>query len=73
METIPLCRCHNVLMLWKTDKRKKNGGYWTCHVKLQERWRKYSNSLNGYYKRRKWKLLKERKVLLQKLEELYVE
>ncbi len=56
-ENRPLCKCHKYPKIWRTDKRKKSGGFWTC-------------DLNRQISRRRWRLKDMRFRIVNKLEEL---
>jgi hypothetical protein len=68
----PICKCHDYPMLWKTDSRRKKGGYWICHINEKDRERDRNMDVFRQIYKRKWQLRLLRKRIVQQLEELNV-
>lgn len=71
-ENIPICKCHNELMMWDKDNRLRLNGRWKCKEKNRQSSRKYrkNNPIKIYIYHRKYDLYKIRKNIIQQLEEL---
>ena len=69
-KNIPLCKCHNIEMLWHKKNDRKRGGSWQCRVKAAKCRRDRENSPQGWVIKRKYTLNKMRENIINQLEEL---
>lgn len=70
IENPPICKCHQVEMLWHKKNDRKSGGTWQCKIQNAFFRRRRETSPQGWVIKRKRFLTKRRKEIINELKEL---